>query len=40
MNQCDRIKLILQENKLKQKQFACVIGVSVGVEELIFGVCG
>lgn len=28
MNQCDRIKLILQENKLKQKQFACVIGVT------------
>ena len=28
MNQCDRIKLILQENKLKQKQFAAEIGVS------------
>lgn len=28
MNQCDRIKLILQENKLKQKQFASEIGVS------------
>ena len=28
MNQCDRIKLILQENKLKQKQFAHEIGVS------------
>lgn len=28
MNQCDRIRLILQENKLKQKQFAYEIGVS------------
>lgn len=28
MNQCDRIKLILQENKLKQKQFASEICVS------------
>lgn len=28
MNQCDRIKLILQENKLKQKEFAAEIGVS------------
>ena len=28
MNQCDRIKLILQENKLKQKQLASEIGVS------------
>lgn len=28
MNQCDRIKLVLQENKLKQKQFASEIGVS------------
>ena len=28
MTQCDRIKLILQENKLKQKQFASEIGVS------------
>lgn len=28
MNQCDRIKLILQENKLKQKQFAAEIGVT------------
>ena len=28
MNQCDRIKLILLENKLKQKQFASEIGVS------------
>lgn len=28
MNQCDRIRLILQENKLKQKQFASEIGVS------------
>ena len=28
MNQCDRIKLILQENKLKQKQFASDIGVT------------
>lgn len=28
MNQCDRIKLILQENNLKQKQLATEIGVS------------
>jgi len=28
MNQCDRIKLILKENKLKQKQFASEICVS------------
>lgn len=28
MNQCARIKLILQENKLKQKQLASEIGVS------------
>ena len=28
MNQCDRIKLILEENRLKQKQFASVIGVT------------
>lgn len=28
MNQCDRIKLILQENKLKQKQLASEIGVT------------
>ena len=28
MNQCERIKLILQENKLKQKQFAATIGVT------------
>lgn len=28
MNQCDRIKLILQENKLKQKQLAAEIGVT------------
>lgn len=28
MNQCDRIKLILQENKLKQKQLAISIGVT------------
>lgn len=28
MNQCDRIKLILSENKLKQKQFASEIGVT------------
>lgn len=28
MNQCDRIKLILQENSLKQKQLAKEIGVS------------
>lgn len=28
MNQCDRIRLILNENKLKQKQFASVIGVT------------
>lgn len=28
MNQCDRIRQILKENKLKQKQFAAVIGVT------------
>ncbi len=28
MNQCDRMKLILQENNLKQKQFANEIGVT------------
>lgn len=28
MNQCDRIKQILTENSLKQKQFASVIGVT------------
>lgn len=28
MNQCERIKLILQENKLKQKQLATEIGVT------------
>jgi len=28
MDQCDRIKLILQENNLKQRQFASEIGVS------------
>lgn len=28
MNQCDRIRLILQENKLKQKEFAAEIGVT------------
>lgn len=28
MTQCERIKLILQENKLKQKQLATEIGVS------------
>ena len=28
MNQCDRIRQILKENKLKQKQFASVIGVT------------
>lgn len=28
MNQCDRIKQILKENSLKQKQFASVIGVT------------
>ena len=28
MNQCDRIKLILQENNLKQKQLASEIGVT------------
>ncbi|MBD5499122.1 MAG: helix-turn-helix transcriptional regulator [Lachnospiraceae bacterium] len=28
MNQCDRIKQILRENGLKQKQFASVIGVT------------
>lgn len=28
MNQCDRIKMILRENNLKQKQFAMEIGVT------------
>lgn len=28
MNQCERIKVILQENKLKQKQLAIEIGVT------------
>ena len=28
MNQCDRIRQILKEKKLKQKQFASVIGVT------------
>ena len=28
MNQCDRLKLILQENKLKQKQLATELGVT------------
>lgn len=28
MNQCDRIRQILTENRLKQKQFASVIGVT------------
>jgi len=28
MNQCDRIKIILQENKLKQKQLASELGVT------------
>lgn len=28
MEQCDRIRLILQENRLKQKQFASEIGIS------------
>lgn len=28
MNQCNRIKLIIQENKLKQKQFAAELGVT------------
>lgn len=28
MNQCDRIRLILQENKLKQKELAAEIGVT------------
>ncbi len=28
MNQCDRIRQILKENKLKQKQFASAIGVT------------
>ena len=28
MNQCDRIKRILQENKLKQKQLACELGIT------------
>lgn len=28
MNQCDRLKLILQENKLKQKQLAAELGVT------------
>ena len=28
MNQCDRLKLILQENKLKQKQLATELGIT------------
>lgn len=28
MNQCDRIRIILKENQLKQKQLAYAIGVS------------
>lgn len=28
MNQCDRIRQILKDNKLKQKEFASVIGVT------------
>lgn len=28
MNKCDRIRQILKENKLKQKEFASVIGVT------------
>lgn len=28
MNQCERIKLIIQENKLKQKELAAEIGVT------------
>lgn len=28
MNQCDRIRLILKENNLKQKELACEIGVT------------
>ena len=28
MNQCDRLRLLLQENKLKQKQLAAELGVS------------
>ena len=28
MNQCDRIRLILQENKLKQKELAAELGVT------------
>ncbi len=28
MNQCDRVRLILKENNLKQKQFALTIGVT------------
>jgi len=28
MNQCDRLKLILHENKLKQKQLAAELGVT------------
>lgn len=28
MNQCDRIRQILKENKLKQKEFASIIGVT------------
>lgn len=28
MNQCDRIKIVLQENKLKQKQLAAELGVT------------
>lgn len=28
MNQCDRLKLILQENHLKQKQLAAELGIT------------
>jgi len=28
MNQCDRIKLVLKENNLKQKQLACELGIT------------
>lgn len=30
MDQCERIRLILEENQLKQKQFAAAIGVTEG----------
>lgn len=30
MDQCGRIRLIIQENKLKQRQFAAAIGVTEG----------